>query len=147
MAFQLAGALLLLLGSFSKTKEYVIDSYYPTDAISRPDDANMCQMRKEKVQIIIRNLYLNRCAFGDLCIGYLLAVFAEKVYCDSVTLFGVIGATVLITWGEWWISSILAGRNAQEPMEVSSEELERRGVPSIATHKEVEEMLEEVFGN
>ena len=82
-----------------------------------------------------------------MCIGYLLAVFAEKVYCDSVTLFGVIGATVLITWGEWWISSILAGRNAQEPMEVSSEELERRGVPSIATHKEVEEMLEEVFGN
>ena len=73
MAFQLADALLLLLGSFSKTKEYVIDSYYPTDAISRPDDANMCQMRKEKVQMLIRNLNLNRCicALG-ICLQYLL---------------------------------------------------------------------------
>ena len=97
IVFQLSGALILLCSSFKCTKKQVVNSYYPSGAIGHPDDNDMCKLRKERIQEIVTDIYRNRCAFGNLCIGYSLTVVAEKTFSDCVTFFSVAVATAFIT--------------------------------------------------
>lgn len=128
-AFQVSGGvILLLLWVFTDAREKVIDSYYPVEALAQSDDNDMCTLKKERVQGIVADVYRNRFAFGDLCIGYLIAVVAEKTLSNVETLFSVIFMTVSITGFEYCLAKILAKRKFPEGMQVSSSELTKRGI-------------------
>ena len=146
IVFQLSGALILLLWAFRCTKKQVVNSYYPSGAIGHPDDNNMCKLRKERIEEIVTDIYRNRCAFGNLCIGYLLAVFAEKTFNDCVIFFFVVVATFFITSLEYYTAAFLAQKNFSEDMQIHSSELEKLGVDMFASDKECEEMLNEIWG-
>ena len=96
------------------------------------------------MQLIVTNLYRNRCAFGDLCIGYLITIFATKTFSDCITFVSIIIATALITGLEYHLAAVLAKKDFPEGIEVHSSELEKRRVTLTATDKEFNEMLTEV---
>ena len=83
-----------MLWVFTDVEKKVKDSYHPTEAIAQPDDNGICILKKERVQEIVADIYRNRFAFGDLCVGYLIAVVAEKTLSNCETIFSVIFMTI-----------------------------------------------------
>lgn len=144
-AFQLSGGLILLLWAFRKTQEQIVYSYYPIEAIAKPNDDGICTLKKERVQEIATNIYRNRFAFGDLCAGYLIAVIAEKTFKDCENLISVLIITGIITGIEYYFAEIMSKNNFPKDMQKHSSELEKLGVNMVATKGEVTEMLGEVF--
>lgn len=145
-AFQLSGGVILLLWAFRDAQKQIIDSYHPIEAVPQPDDNDMCMMKEARVQEIATNIYRNRFAFGDLCAGYLIAIVAEKTLSNCTAFLSVVITTSIITWLEYHIAEFLAKKNFHENMQVPSSELKKLGVHMVASDKEFNEMLNEVYG-
>ncbi len=145
-AFQVSGGvILLLLWVFTDARKKVVDSYYPTETTAQPDDDDMCTLKKERIQEIATDIYRNRFAFGDLCVGYLIAVFADKTLSSCETLFSVIFMTVSITGFEYCLAKVLSRRNFPEDIQVPVSKLRERGVSTFASDREFNEMLDDVW--
>ena len=147
LSFQLSGALILLLWSWRKTEKHIIDSYYPAEAVAEPDDNDICTMKKERVQLVITDLYRNRCAFSDLCLGYLITIWGEKTFSDCITFVSIIIGTAIITKFECSITNIIAKKKFPEDVKVHSSELEKRGISMTITDKETQEMINRIYNN
>ena len=66
LAFQLSGALVLLLNCMKGGKEAVIRNCFPGTNVVERDENNNCKIEKEKLQKSAHNIYLNIIAFADL---------------------------------------------------------------------------------
>lgn len=145
-AFQLSGGVILLLWAFRNAQKQIVNSYYPIEAVPQPDDNDMCTMKEARVQEIATNIYRNRFAFGNLCAGYLIAVVAEKTLSNCTAFLSVVITTSIITWVEYNIAKFLAKKNFHENMQVPSSKLEELGVDITASNKEINAMLNDVYG-
>ncbi len=127
-------------------KEQIIRKYFPgSNTIKRDDDDN-CILSKERLQAITKEVYVNVLAFVDLIIGYLLAYFAVGIY----TPVFATGLTVLLVVVIIAVEELFAKRFAvikySKDLIVPYDLLEKYGVDTFATDKEVSDMLDEVFG-
>ncbi len=136
----------MLLLAFRNTQKQIVASYYPIEAVPQPDDNDMCMMRGTRIREIATNIYNNRFAFSDLCIGYLIAVVSEKTLSNFTSFSFVMIATGVITYIENYIAGFLAKRNFPEDMQVPASKLEELGVNMTASNRAFYEMLDEVFG-
>ena len=75
LAFQVAGAILLIIKYWGRTKERIIEEYFPGSNIIEPDDDDNVHLEKRKVQKCAQTIYHNRMAFVFIAIGYGLSVF------------------------------------------------------------------------
>ena len=82
-AFQLAGALILLLWSIRKCDANVIKGCFDNQASiyasSDDDSGSFTVIPKEDLQQSSQNVYLNIASFVDLSIGYALAIFITDI--------------------------------------------------------------------
>lgn len=76
LAFQLSGALLLLLNSVKSGKASVIKNCFPGSNVVERDENNNCKVPREKLQKSAHEICLNIVAFLYLSIGYLFAAFS-----------------------------------------------------------------------
>ena len=136
----------MLLWAFRNAQKQIVNSYYPIEAVPQPDDNDMCTMKEARVQEIATNIYRNRFAFGNLCAGYLIAVVAEKTLSNCTAFLSVVITTSIITWVEYNIAKFLAKKNFHENMQVPSSKLEELGVDITASNKEINAMLNDVYG-
>ena len=143
-AFQLSGGVILLLWAFRKTQEQIVYSYYPIEAVPKPNNDDMCTMKKERVQEIATDIYRNRFAFGDLCAGYLIAVVAGKILSDCVNFISVLIIASAITGIECYFAKMLAKRKFSEDMQVPASKLKELGVHMTASDREFDEMLSDI---
>lgn len=77
ISFQVAGGLILLLWSFGRTKEKVIQLYFPGSNIVERDEHNKVCLDKKKLRKKAVDIYMNRFAFICLIIGYGLSLFGD----------------------------------------------------------------------
>lgn len=147
LGFQLAGALILLLNCCKGNKVAVIKNCFPGSNTVERDENNNCTIPKEKLQESAHKIYLNIVAFGDLVIGYTMAAFSPvAVYSTCYTVLGVGGATFLLLIVEYYLSKWIARIIYAKDEIVPYNELEKGGVDTFATNKEVDDMIKEIFG-
>lgn len=147
LAFQLAGALILLLNCCKGNKKTVIENCFPGSNVVERDENNNCTIPKEKLQESAHKIYLNILAFGDLVIGYAIAAFSPvQVWSTLYTVLGVAGITLLLLLGEYYLSKLFARIVYAEDEIVSYNELEKSGVDTFVTDKEIYDMFKDDSG-
>ena len=77
ISFQVSGGLILLLWSFGRTKEKVLQLYFPGSNIVERDENNKVCLDKKKLRKKAVDIYMNRFAFICLIIGYGLSLFGD----------------------------------------------------------------------
>ena len=78
--------------------------------------------------------------------GYLLASFSPvSPYSQWETVGGVAVGTIILLAGEYLFSKKLSAAIYSKDIDVPYSELEKNGVDTVATDKEVQEMLDDVF--
>jgi len=147
LAFQLAGALILLLNVVKGNKNAVIKNCFPVSNIADRDDDNNCVIPKDKLQGSAHAIYLNIVAFGDLVVGYLIGAFSPvATYETCHTVLGVVGGTVVLLLVEYYVSLLIAKLVYAQDIIKPYSELEGYGVDTNITNKEIDDMFNDVFG-
>ncbi len=99
-AFQLAGALLLLLWCIGKCDANVVKGCFnnhPTPLRLEMDERGYYTMvAKEDLQESAKNVYLNITTFADLAIGYALAIFVTNVTISRWLVLTFVAVLVVI---------------------------------------------------
>ena len=143
LAFQVAGAVLLIIKYFGKTKERIINEYFPGSNIAKRDSRGNTVLKKEKVQSCVQTIYDNRMAFVFIAVGYILSIFgAINEECKICVLLGVFFFTTIIIIIEKGLSIIISKILYKEDMEITFSEIADRA-DTIVTNEEIDKLFEE----
>lgn len=146
LAFQVAGAVLLIIKYCGKTKQRIISEYFPGSNVIERDDDDRVHLKKEKVQECVKRIYDNRISFAYIAIGYVLSIFGESSNSSKVEiLFYMIFFTITLILIEKIISSAFARLLYRTDIEMEYSEIEDIA-DTVATEKEMDEMLDDIFG-
>ena len=142
IAFQLAGALILLMWSIrGARKSAIIERCFPGSNVAERDDDNNCKIEKLILQKKAYEVYLNILAFVDLIIGYLIAYFAVNYYEPVCAVLYTVLTTAVIIGIEMLVAYGAAKLRYKKDEIVPYEELQKYGVDTVTTSKEIEEMF------
>ena len=148
ISLQLSGAVILLLWCLKGTsKEQIVRKYFPGSNTVKRDDEDNCVLKKEKLQSITSEVYVNALAFVDLIIGYLSAYFAKDTFIPIVAVALTVLITTILIVGEYVIARKFAAYKYPSDMIIPYSYLEKYDVDTFSTDKEVNDMLNEVFGS
>lgn len=144
LAFQLSGALILLLNSVNGRKETIIKNCFPGSNVVERDKNNNCKIEKEKLQKSAHNTYLNMIAFVDLVVGYILAVFSPTSTTEiCLVLRKVIVLTCILLGAEYFLSLFCAKNIYANDMVIPFENLD--GVDTVITLEEIDAILNDEY--
>ena len=144
LSAQLAGALLLLLNCVRGEKKAVIKNCFPGSNIIGRDENDNCVIPKEKLQESAHKIYLNISAFADLVVGYAIAAFNPSVTLKTFyTVIGTAVLTLLFLIVEFCLSRVITRVIYSEDEIVPYDELEKNGVDTTITEKDLEKMWSE----
>lgn len=144
LAFQLSGALLLLINSVKCGKASVIKHCYPGSNMIERDESNNCKVPREKLQKSAHEIYLNIAAFLYLFIGYLLAAFSPTtgVRIGLVTVKMLALTFAFLVFG-YYFSRFCAKKIYLEDISIPYDKLE--GVDTNYTNQEINDICDEIF--
>lgn len=146
ISLQLAGAVILLLWCLKgASKEQVVRKYFPGSNTVKRDDEDNCILSKEKLQLITSEVYVNASAFIDLILGYLIAYFVEDTYFPGIAVVLTIILTSVLIVFERFVASKLAAKKYSKDLVIPYSYLEKYGVDTFITNKELDDMLNEVL--
>ena len=139
LAFQVSGALLLLLNCIKGGKKSVIKNCFPGSNVVERDEKNNCKIPKKKLQESAHKIYLNIVAFADLVIGYIFAVFSPTANIRiGLVLMEVIVATCALLVTEYYACRFCAKMIYAKDINIPFDQLE--GVDTSLTDQELEEI-------
>ncbi len=129
IAFQVAGALLLMINSLSTKREKVIKRFASSKIIFRHNNTGEISYNEEALRDEYRNAYLNKLAFSYIAVGYIIGVFGEigdgSRVCIALLIIGIasviIGASYLSIW-------FVLKYNKEINREITNEELNSLGI-------------------
>ena len=146
ISLQLSGAVILLLWCLKgASKEQIVRKYFPGSNTVKRDDEDNCVLSKEKLQSITSEVYVNALAFVDLIIGYLSAYFVKGTFIPIAAVALTALLTTALIACEYVIARKFAAYKYPADMIIPYSYLEKYGVDTFATDKEVNDMLNEVF--
>jgi hypothetical protein len=141
LAFQLAGALLLLLNCVKGSKKAVIRNCFPGSNVVKRDENNNCKIPKEKMRESAHKIYLNIVAFGDLVVGYAMAMFSPVAeYTTGYTVLVAAIVTVVLLVAEYYMCRLVSKLIYSKDELVPYDELEQNGVDTVITRAEIDAM-------
>ncbi len=146
ISLQLAGAVILLLWCLKgASKEQIVRKYFPGSNTVERDEKDNCVLRKEKLQSITSEVYVNVLAFVDLIAGYLSAYFIKETFVPVVAVALTVFITIVLIACEYRIARRFAAYKYPSDMVVPYDYLKKYGVDTFATNKEIDDMWNEVF--
>ena len=114
IAFQVAGAVLLIIKYWGKTESRIIAEYFPEIRFGLVNKSGKITMKKKRVQACARNVYHNRMSFLYIAIGYILSIFGNVsgVCKVCVLAFAVVCTLLLIVLERLisWVISVIVYR-------------------------------------
>ena len=144
LSLQVAAGVILLLWSFGKRDQLVIQQYYPGSNIATRDKNNNVVLKKEKLQKAYQRIVMSNWSFSDLVLGYLLSVFAEKRGSNWALFMLILIVSALIVACELWLSGIVSRKKYPQDLVIPFSALEDQGleVETIITAEEIDRMFE-----
>lgn len=141
LAFQIAGAVLLILKYWGNTKQRIINEYYPGAGIANNDGEDNAILDVVRVRGCVIEIYSSRMAFIYIAIGYALSVFGEKGTAASTTvLFMVFIAAGMLIGIESVIVRIVARIIYKEDIKISYTDLPEY-IDRTASAKDIDELF------
>lgn len=146
-AFQISGAIILLLWSLKSVKQNVFELYFPGSNVIERDENDICILDKEKLQKGLQTILQNIFAFVDLIVGYSMAIFAEKLFENCKTFVIVWILTLTITGIEHLTAVIIAKIRYPKDISIAFDEVQKykTDVGTFVTEREIDQMFNEVF--
>lgn len=146
ISFQLAGAVILMLWCLKGSNEkQIISKYFPGSNIANRDNKNNCILKKEKIRSITRDIYINVLAFTNLIIGYLISYFNVDTLNPIHSVILTLLFTTIIIAAEYLLATLIAYLKYRQDLIINYSQLEKFGVDTTVTEKEVDEMLFDIF--
>ncbi len=143
LAFQIAGAVLLIIRYLGKTKQRVIEDYYPGTGVASTDDNENAILDVSRVRDCVKNIYANRTAFFYIAIGYALSIFSDKgCACDIILLIAILGMTIVLIIGEMTIGNLLSKHLYKEDILIPYNKISQQ-IPRFATEKDIKAMFDD----
>ena len=141
LAFQVAGAVLLIIRYWGRTKERIIEEYFPGSNIIGRDEDNNVRLEKTKVQKCAQTIYDNRMAFVFIAIGYILSIFGTtNGACQYCLLAVLVMSTIVIILLEKGISIVVSKMLYREDIVLPYSEIEDIADTTI-TGSEIEAII------
>ena len=148
ISFQLTGAIILLLWCLKGAKkENIIKRYFPGSNVIERDDENNCILYKDKLRVASREVYINIVAFCDLIVGYGLSFYADQSDNKTVAFITSMIITAVLLVVEYMIAHLISVLRYKEDIIEKYEVLEKYGVDTIVTNKEIDDMFNEMMDN
>ena len=142
ISLQLSGAVLLLLWCLKgASKEQVVRKYFPGSNTVKRDDEDNCTLSKERLQAITSEVYVNALAFVDLILGYLIAYFVQNTIEPIMAVILTVLLTIVMIALERVIAQKLAKRKYSEDLVIPYSYLEKYGVDTFSTIKEIDDIF------
>ncbi len=124
LSFQISGAILLIIKYWGKTRQRIINEYYPGTGIASNDGENNAVLDANRVRECATGIYANRMAFVFIAIGYALSIFGEKGNAGNiVVLFSTAVTTTILVIIEGKASKLIAKKLYQEDIVIPYDEL------------------------
>lgn len=133
----------MIINFCGRTRSRVLQFYFPGSNIAKRDGEGNVILEKEKVQDIVKNIYLNRIAFIFIALGYIGSIYGETAGQDreKILLSVIVGSAILNLFGYFvaiGLSKILYNKDWIIPYD----EVEGKA-DTIITDKEVDGIFEE----
>lgn len=98
ISLQLAGAVILIINYCRNTHNQIIDRYFPGSNLVERDNKDNIVLEKERVQEVVREIFMNRCAFFYIGAGYIVGIYGEagKTNKCIISILVIIGSFLLI---------------------------------------------------
>ena len=147
ISLQLAGAVILIINYCRNTHNQIIDRYFPGSNLVERDNKDNIVLEKERVQEVVREIFMNRCAFFYIGAGYIVGIYGEagKTNKCIISILVIIGSFLLIVLGEIILNGIVKKRY-KEDMEIPYNSVASKA-DALPTEKEMDEIVEDVFKN
>ncbi len=148
LAFQVSGAVLLIIKYCGNTKDRIIDEYFPGSNIVIRDKKDNTKLEKKKIQKCAQIIYDNRAAFIFIAIGYILTIFgdSQEKICKIYILGYVIVLTIVLIVVEKSISIIISKVIYKNDISIAYSEIEDI-VDTLPTEDEMDEIFNNVFND
>lgn len=141
LAFQIAGAVLLLLKYWGNTKQRIINVYYPGAGIASNDDNDNAVLDVSRVRECAMEIYSSRMAFIYIVIGYALSIFGEKGVASSVIVLVVVSVASGVLIGiEFIMARSVAIIRYKDDIIIPHADLPRH-VPKEMSDKDIDRMF------
>lgn len=149
IAFQLAGALLVLIQGLSTRRDDIIKSFASCDLIIRDGNEKSINDLTPEYLRRFRRKYVNIFAFAYLTIGYLIGYWGEKK--DGFQFFGFLSVLLLtvalIIIGKTIIDKVfMESQKVKTP--ITNDDLVRLNIPphlESISNEEIDEVFNSVF--
>ena len=96
-AFQVAGAILLMIRFWGNTKSNVLKEYFPGDSWAELKENEKVELEDNKLISCIKTVYDTRASIICIIVGYICAVFGEtQGNCKICVLMFIVLATIAV---------------------------------------------------
>lgn len=148
IAFQLSGALLLMIFSLSTKRERVVKKFINKNIIIQNYDETL-HYDKSELKETFKIAYLNKCSFLFIALGYLIGVMGEMDNCNilDVMIKIVILTGVLMIFAYFIVYQIIKHAKKVNTILTKEEMTKYSIVPNIemATEKDIDDLLNNIF--
>ena len=142
IAFQLSGAILLMVKFWGKRKEEILQQYFNSSESICRDDGEEVVLRKEKLQKIFKEIYLTRFSFVYIVLGYLLSVFDLSISKCCAILAILLISSILILFA-FSVSTLICRTKYSKDLKILYDEaVEKGNATQIMSKEEVEEIID-----
>lgn len=141
IAFQFTGAIILLLNSLEKLDDQIRSQYSIGESLIPCKDGKVI-LSKKRVKEITHTVSLNRCAFFDLVIGYLLTIIAEPTFKTCYALVWMLVFTMIITGIECFIAFVASELKSQSDSDININQIDLSSAIIALIDKTIDENKE-----
>ena len=147
IAFQVAGAVILIIKYFGKTEERIKQEYYPGSNIAPRDENEYTKLEGKKCMECAQRIYDNRASFSFIALGYILSIFGDASgQCRVCVLMMTITCTIVIILLEKGISNLISYVFYRNGIECPYSEVSE-WADTEATKEEIEELAKKEYSS
>ena len=142
IALQLSGAVLLIIKFWGNLRIEILQQYFNSPESICRDNGEEVPLHKEKIQKIIKKVYLTRVSFIYIVLGYLLSVFDLSISkCSGVLI--ILSFTLVLILLAYSVSIFICRITYSKYLKISYDEaIEKGNAPQEMSSKEVEELVD-----
>lgn len=144
IAFQLAGAIILLLWSFGKVSKNAIEMCFPSIAAVDTDSDGNGILKKDILQKNVEKIFLNVWAFTCIVFGYIMSIFTsnDMRYLVEKVVLVVLTTVILIVVG-YKSARYMSKSWFKNDVKLSPEDMEKLNVLSPISEKDLLNMFKQ----
>lgn len=143
VSLQLSAGIILLIWSLRSFQDNVLQMYFPGSNAVSPDEKNNVALDKRRLREKANTILLSLFSFVDLIAGYLLSIFAEKLYESIVILTLVLVVSMFVVCAEAVLAAIISAAIYSKDQIITCSDLEQKEIDVMMpiSNEVIEEIL------